>query len=174
MLIVMDKSTHEEQLFQPLHTNNKQFEIAVTFLTGCNGIFNVTNSNNKFYFLKSTTDEDGDIRITILPGAYEVESLKSEIKRIINDEGHYTEAIYPFTIKPTLSTLRSVITISIQGPIITFVPDDSIRDLLVFDKITFYEEFNLSQNPVDLLSPDNFFLNVISLKVWFSQVKDLE
>ena len=33
MLIIMDKSTHEEQLSQPLQTNNKQFEIAVTFLT---------------------------------------------------------------------------------------------------------------------------------------------
>ena len=51
MLIVMDKSTHEEHLFQPLQTNNKQFKIAVTFLTGYNGIFNVTNLNNKFYFM---------------------------------------------------------------------------------------------------------------------------
>ena len=30
MLIVMDKSTHEEQLSQPLETS-KQFKIAVTF-----------------------------------------------------------------------------------------------------------------------------------------------
>ena len=29
MLIVMDKSTHEEHLSQPLPTNNKQFELAV-------------------------------------------------------------------------------------------------------------------------------------------------
>ena len=43
MLIVMDKSTHEEHLEQPLQTNNKQFKIAVTFLTAYNGIFNVTN-----------------------------------------------------------------------------------------------------------------------------------
>ena len=52
MLFVMDESTHEEQLFQPLQTNNKQWKIAVTFLTGYNGIFKVTNSNNKFYFMK--------------------------------------------------------------------------------------------------------------------------
>ena len=43
MLIVMDKSTHEEHLSQPLQTNNKQFKIAVTFPTGYNGIFNVTD-----------------------------------------------------------------------------------------------------------------------------------
>ena len=38
MLIVMDKSTHEEHLSQPLQTNIKQFKKAVTFLSGCNGI----------------------------------------------------------------------------------------------------------------------------------------
>ena len=48
MLIVMDNSTHEEHLSQPLQTKNKQFKIAVTFLTAYNGIFNVTNSNIRF------------------------------------------------------------------------------------------------------------------------------
>ena len=48
MLIDMDKSTHEEHLSQPLQTNNKQFKIAVTFLTGYNGISNITSSNTKF------------------------------------------------------------------------------------------------------------------------------
>ena len=31
VLIIMDKSTNEEHLSQPLQTNNKQFEIAITF-----------------------------------------------------------------------------------------------------------------------------------------------
>ena len=143
MLIVMDKSTHDEHLSQPLQTNNKQFKIAVTFLTGYNGIFNVTDKNNKFYFLKSIIDEDGYIQITIPPGAYELENLNNEIKRIIIDEEHYTEGNYPFTIKPNFSTLGSIIEISTQGPIITFQPDDSIGDLLGFNKTTIYEEYNL-------------------------------
>ena len=46
MLIVMDKYTHEKHLSQPLQTNNKQFGVAVTFLTVYNGIFNVRSSNN--------------------------------------------------------------------------------------------------------------------------------
>ena len=48
MLVVMDKSTHEEHISQPLQTNEKQFKITVTFLTGYNSIFNVTDKNNKF------------------------------------------------------------------------------------------------------------------------------
>ena len=98
MLIVLDKSTHEEHLSQPLQTNNKQFKIAVTFLSGYNGLFNVINENNNFYSNK-TISYDGFNKITIPPGANETESLNDEIKRIINDEEHYTEANYPFKIK---------------------------------------------------------------------------
>ena len=53
MLIVMDKRTHEERLSEPLQTNIKQFEIAVTFPTGCNGISIVTNKNSSFVFISS-------------------------------------------------------------------------------------------------------------------------
>ena len=157
-LIVMDKSYYEEHLSQSLQTNNKQFKIAVTFLTGYNDIFNLTPKKNRFYFIKSNTDEDGYIQITVRPGAYEIESLNNEIKRIIIDEEHYNEANYPFKIKPNFSNLGSNIEISTQGLINTFVPDDSKRDLLRFNKTTIYEEYNLSPNPVDILSIDNIFL----------------
>ena len=157
MLIVMNKSIHEEHLSESLQTNNKQFKIAVTFLTGYNGIFNVTNSNIKFYFLKSITDDD-HIKITIPPGAYEIESLNNEIKRIIIDQEYYTETNYPFNIKPNFSTLGSIIEISTPGPAITFIPDDSIRGLLGFNKTTTFEEYNLSPHPVAILSFDNIFL----------------
>ena len=149
MLIVMDKSTHEEHLSQPLQTNIKQFKIAITFLTGYNGIFNVTNANNKFYITKSISDEDGFVQITISPGAYEIESLNNEIKRIIIDEGYYNELTYPFKIKPNFSTLGSIIEISTQGPVITFVPDDSITELLGFKRQQYLK--NITYHPILLI-----------------------
>ena len=158
MLIVLDRSTHEEHLSQQLQTNNKQFKVAVTFLTGYNGIFNVTHENNKYYFKKTISDDDGFIKIAIPPGAYEIESLNKEIKRIIIDEEHYTEANYPFRIKPNFSTLGSIIEISPQGPIISFMFDDGIKKLLGFNARTLYEEYTPSDNPVDILSFDNIFL----------------
>ena len=99
ILSVMDKNTHEKHLSQPLQTKKKQFKVAVTLLFGYNGIFSVSNSNNKFCFNKILTDGDDSIQITIPPGAYEIESLNNEIKRIIIDEEHFTESVYPFTIK---------------------------------------------------------------------------
>ena len=157
MLIVMDKSTHEEHLVQPSQTNNKQFKIAVTVLTVYNGIFNVTNSINTFYFKKTITDEHDFIQNTKTPGAHEIESLNIGIRRIIIDKGHYNEDEYPFMIKPNFSTLGSIIEISPQGPIISFVFEDSIRNLLGFHETILNNDYNLSPNHVDILSFDNFF-----------------
>ena len=121
ILIVIDKSTQENHLSQPLQTNKKHFKKAVTFLTGFNGIFNLTPKNNKTCFMKSITDGNGCIRITIPPGVYEIEALDKEKKRIVIGEGRYTEANYPFEIKPNFSTLGSIVEISPQGPIINRV-----------------------------------------------------
>ena len=84
--------------------------------------------------------------------------MNVEIKRIIIDEEHYTEANYPVTIKPNFSTLGSTLDISPQGPIISFMFHKSNKDLLGFNAKKLYEEYILSPNPVDFLSFDNIFL----------------
>ena len=130
ILIVMNKSTHEEHLSQPLQTINKQFKIAVTFLTAYNGIFKITSKNNKIYFSKSIIDDNHFFHITIPQGAYETESLNKEIKRIIIGKGYFTISEYPFLIKPNFSTLGCIIEISNEESAVSFIPHDSIRDLL--------------------------------------------
>ena len=157
ILVVMNESTHEEHLFQPLQTTTKQFKIAVTFLSGYIGIFNVTNSKNEFYFKKSITDEEF-IQIRIPKAAYEIEALNNEIKRIMIDQEYYQEGDYPFKIQPNFSTVGSIVEISPQGWIIGFVFDDSFGNLLGFDETTLWQEYKLSPNPVDILSLDNIFL----------------
>ena len=84
--------------------------------------------------------------------------MNNEIKRIIIDEGHYTEANYPFTIKPNFSTLGSIIEISPQGPIIGFLFDDSMKDLLGFNARTLYEKYTPSDLLVNIFSFYSFFL----------------
>ena len=158
ILIIMNQSTHKEHLSQPLQTNNKQFKIAITFLSAYNGIFNITNSNNRFHFTKSISDYEHYIVISIPPGAYEIESLNDEIKRIIINDEHFTEDTYPFVIKPNFSTLGSNIEISNEESAISFKASDSIGSLLGFNKRTIYDEYNLSDNPVDILSFDNIFI----------------
>ena len=97
---------------------------------------------------------------SIPPGAYKIESWNNEIKRIIIDEGNFTDATYPFTIKQNFSTLGSFVGISskITGIQIAFTRDDSLRALLGFNPSTLFEHYNPAPNPVDILSFDNFFL----------------
>ena len=45
----MDKSIHEEHLSQPIQTNNKQFQKAITFLTAYNGFFKITNEKTNCF-----------------------------------------------------------------------------------------------------------------------------
>ena len=104
----MNKSTHKENLTQPLQIDNKQFEIAVNFLTGYNGIFSVINENNKFYFTVSINDVNFNQRNIPLV-AHEIESLNNKIKRNIIKEVYFTRANYPFKIQRNFSTLGSVI-----------------------------------------------------------------
>ena len=80
MLSIMDKSTDEKHLSQPLQTNKKQFKLAVTFVSALNGIFNVTNSNNKIYFKKALVDEDFiQIRIPQVLLKWNQKTLKSNV-----------------------------------------------------------------------------------------------
>ena len=97
--------------------------------------------------------------------------MDNEIQRNIFDDQHYTESNYSFKIKPTFSKLGSITEIATQGPVITFLPDDSIRDLLGFNKIAIYEEYNLSPNPIDILSFDIFFLECNIAQGIFSKSK---
>ena len=95
--------------------------------------------------------------IIILPGACALESLDEEIIRIIIEEGYATEVNYPFLIKPNFSTLGSIIEIT-SGYQIDFTQNHTIRDLLGFNSVKLYEEYNLSDKSFDIISFDNIFI----------------
>ena len=158
MWVVMDKSTHEEHLFQPLQTNSGQFKIVVTFLTGYNRIFNITIKKNKLFFTRSIKD-DYFIQAAIPPGAYEIEKLENEFKQIIIGEGHSIEDTYPYNIKPNVNTMGSNIKNSskIEGSQIGFNPNNIMGDILGFEPQVLCEEYNSSEYPVDIFSFDTVF-----------------
>ena len=129
-------------------------------MTGFNTTFNITNKNILFISTVSIID-DGFSQLTTAPGAYEIESLNNEVKRIIIEEGYFTELVYPFTIQPNFRILGPLIEISsnITGSQIAFTPDESIRDLLGYKPVVIHEGYNLSDLPVEILSSDTNFLD---------------
>ena len=98
---------HEIKLSQLLQTNIKQFKLAVTFLTGYNGIFNVTSWNIKFIFV-SLFEGAGSNVAAFRPAGNEIESLNRKIERSIFDGRYIVEKDYPFSMKPNFSNLCSV------------------------------------------------------------------
>ena len=60
-------------------------------------------------------------------------------------------------MKPNFSTLGSIVELSPQIPILIFLFDDSIRDLLGVNAKTLY---TLSPNRVDILSFDIIFIHI--------------
>ena len=92
--------------------------------------------NNKFHFPKPFRDENGFFQIPFLKNAYDLESLNNKIQGIIIEEMNYTEENYPFTITANFSTLGSIIGVSTQSPVVSNVPDASIRDLSGFNATT--------------------------------------
>ena len=61
--------------------------------------------------------------------------------------------------KPPLPLLLgSLIETSSQGSLNSFLPNDSVRNILGLNATTLYEKYNLSQNSIDILSFDIFFL----------------
>ena len=85
--------------------------------------------------------------------------MNEELKRIIIEKVFCSENDYPFTIKPKFSKLGSIIQIQPQGPIIGFVFDDTIGNLLGFKETILWKKFNRSPNPIDILSFDNKFIH---------------
>ena len=163
MLIVMNDSTHEENLQIPLQTNHRKFIVAVTFLTGYNGIFNITSKNNKFYYLTPTNM----LKFVTLPkGIYavvhetkedDITSFHTKIKELIIEEGDATESNYPFLIKPNFDNLHSIIEID-NGWEVDLTQDKTIREVLGFKSKIINKEINNSDYPVNIISFDNIFI----------------
>ena len=133
MLAVLDKSTHAENLSQPLQIIKKQFKTAFILLTGFNGIFNATNKKDNIPFTNRLLIKSSFIQIPIPPSAYEFESLRVEFKKKIFEKNQPIEAYNSFTIKPNVSTVGYIIAFSRQKPLFSYFPDDKIRDFLGFN-----------------------------------------
>ena len=93
---------------------------------------------------------------------------------IIIDEERFTEGIYPFPYKPIFSILGSIIEFSRQKQLISLLPDDSIRNLLGFNENLIFAEYNLSPNPVDILSSENNFFGSDILMESFLEENEVE
>ena len=158
MLSIMNKSTREEFLQIPLQTNHRKFKVAVTLLTGYNGIFNIIDKNYKFFYLTHTNMPK---EIIIPPDNVkktdDITSFNTKIKELIVEVGDATGENYPFLIRPNFVNLGSIIEID-NGWEIDFTQIGTIREVLRFKSKRISKEINHSDDPVDIISFDIIFI----------------
>src|SRR6266853_546834 len=121
--------------------DNIDYKIALRRFDCYNSIYNVTASNNLFYYFNGTVNKT----ITIVPGAYDVGSINTEIQRQMKLLGDVTtvgnQDTFSINLFPNLNTLKSIITLS-NNYTVDFTKLNSLRLLLGFDSLVLNAAYN--------------------------------
>ena len=97
------------------------------------------------------------VDIVIPKGAYELEAIDLEIKRLMVLNGDSDGETFPISIKPNFTTQGSIIEIE-DGWEVEFTHGGTIRNILGFDSRLVNKKYNLSDHLVDIISFDNIFV----------------
>src|SRR5438552_3149713 len=81
------------------------YEVALIRFEAYNALFNITDSNNLFYY----NNGKDNITITFPPGAYEVKDINNELHRQMTELG---DSITAINISGSTSLVKGIITIT--------------------------------------------------------------
>lgn len=136
----------------------KDYEIGVTGLNTYYSFPNIDPTNNKFVY---SVDSGATWKVIEIPtGSYEIEAINDNIQRLMKDNGDWdaTNDSYYITIIPDPNTLKSILNITNATYKVDFTVAGTIRELLGFDSAVYDPGYNVSQNPVNILSITNFYI----------------
>jgi hypothetical protein len=134
----------------------KQYEAALVYMSTYNSIPNVSGKrNNKFTY--STDNGISWKSIALDTGAYELEDINNEIKRIIKENGDDEAAV---EITANISTLKSVVNIKQTSYQVDFREDQTIGSLLGFDKEVLSFGYHKSPRKVDITFISSILVNL--------------
>src|SRR6266853_6080305 len=133
------------------------YEIALRRFDCYNSIYNVTASNNNFYYFNGTVNRT----ITIVPGAYDVGSINTEIQRQMKLLGDVTtvgnQDTFSINLSPNLNTLKSIITLA-NSYTVDFTKVNSLRLLLGFNSIVLNAAYTQSTNIINIQVFNNILI----------------
>src|SRR6266853_1812507 len=136
------------------------YEIALRRFDRYNSIYNVTASNNNFYYFNGTVNRT----ITTVPGAYDVGAINTEIQRQMKLLGDVTtvgnQDTFSINLYPNLNTLKSIITLT-NNYTVDFTKPNSLRLLLGFDSIILNAAYNQSTNIINIQVFNNILINTV-------------
>lgn len=135
----------------PIDLNsNRNYKAALLWFSAYNTVFNINESNNNFRYI----EHKKEYSIKLDPGAYEIKKINEEIQRKMGTPG--------ITISVDRSTSKSTLLIK-KDIIIDFTIENSLREMLGFDKKFITEGFHKSDHIVQItnFSTINIECNII-------------
>ena len=139
----------------PIQLRSDNWAIGLINLTTYNSIFNITAINNIFRYNNSTVWKV----ITLNPGAYEITDINNEIQRQLTLNGD--SGISIIINQPTLG---SIVNITGAGYQVDFTVVNSIGSTLGFNPVLLTTGYNISPNPVNILSISSLLVNCSIIK----------
>src|SRR5688572_16970859 len=158
-ILVSIKNAKIRTKFNPLIELDagKKYEMALLNLETYFSFPNIDATNNH---LRYSPDEGVTwVDVNIPEGCYEITDINDYLQRIMKENGHYdvANAQPSISIEPNSNTLKSVLTIA-PLYVVDFRPDNSIRTVLGFNRGTYSEGYNESEQIVSIM-------NITSLRV---------
>ena len=166
-ILLTKKSAKIRTQFNPLIELDagKKYEMSLLNLETYFSFPNIDASNNHFRYTPDAEGrlvETGDhewFDVFIPEGCYEITDVNDYIQRTMKDNGHY-DAVnneHSISLEPNTNTLKSVLTIASNYKV-DFTSDNSIRTVLGFNRRTYSEGYNESEQIVNIM-------NITSLRV---------
>src|SRR5688572_11010654 len=158
-ILLSKKSAKLRTRFNPLIEldASKKYEMSLINLETYFSFPNIDTTNNNFRY---SPDEGATwFDVNIPEGCYEITDVNDYLQRIMKENGHYdvANAQPNISIEPNSNTLKSVLNIA-SLYVVDFRPVNSIRTVLGFNRETYSDGYNESEQIVNIM-------NVTSLRV---------
>ena len=140
--------------------NNKKYEAALISLDIHNSIPNIEAGKNDL-FIYSSDNGNTWKNINFGTGSFEIEHLNDEIQRqmINNDDYDKENNLFYINILPNISKLTSIINITNPLYQVDFRSLNTIGKLLGFNPLILSQEYNESQNIVNIMNVNSILVN---------------
>jgi len=152
ILLTSNTSEFTTNIYPPIQLDDDWQVGLMNFSVYNNNIQNITAMNNVFKY-----SVDGGTKwkpITLTPGSYEIDTINSEINRLMTVNGDTG-----ITISANTITLGSVVDIRPAATRVDFTVTNSLALLLGFGSVVLTTGNNVSPNPVDIITINQILVN---------------
>jgi len=154
-IVVTDNKTKFTTQFNP-HIQlkkNKRYEIALVNLETYYSFPNITRQNCRFTY---SPDAGYTWHHILVPeGSYDIEDIDDYIQQKMKQNGHVNK----ISLSANTNTLKAVVLLE-NNYQVDFQPMDSISSVLGFNEEVYTNDYQESENPVNILSINSILVNI--------------